>query len=216
MDPNETHEGAAQQQDGAKNIEGGDGNGAEAGKDGQGNDVTSTTDDDKVVVDDLIQGWQEDRARLSELERENFELKEKTAKLTANDDDDDDLTMEEKVEREIKRREEANKTATERDRMAAEREVSFMRRSSPDFRKNEKEILQRAIDRHMNLSEATKDFVGERDRLKKLASETDEQRKKAAGDTTAGKGNGGSIAKGGYDPKTDKNKSIDELYRESI
>ncbi len=87
-----------------------------------GKDETSKAD---VNVDELVAGWQEDRAKLAELERENFDLK-RSKSSKSDDDDDDDLTLDERVEKRIKEKEEQAQALKERDTKAAEREINFM------------------------------------------------------------------------------------------
>lgn len=175
--------------------------------------------EDQVNTDDLVEGWKEDRQRVSELEDENYKLKQQLrASKYKDDDDDDDLSMDERVDRRVKQREEDAAAEKELAEKKADREVSFMRRSNPFFRANEKEVLQRAIDRHMNLSEATKDLKDERERIAAAKENADDGRKKNAGgksDSDSSKG-GSTKSPTKYDPEKDKDKSIEDMYSEGL
>lgn len=170
---------------------------------------------DSVNVDEVVSGWKSDRDRLSQIERENFELRKKLSTTDKSDDDDDEdgLSMDERVDKKLAQRlkdeEETKKFSIEQ----AEREAEFMRRVSPVFRKNEKSIIQIAVDGKMNLSEATKVYETRNQAKSDAKEEIDKDRKKVAsqGQASPSSGSAGKPA-----TKSDKNKSVSELYREGL
>lgn len=180
-----------------------------------GNSETPSTND--INVDDVLGGWSEDRNRNDELERENFDLKRRLAETKSIDDEEDEeLDMDERVSREIKRRESNTTAEMELDKKLAERQVAHLKVRSPYFRNNEEKVLKFAIDAKVSLSEANK-IMQERDGVnKKTVNKADDKRKKNASQDTSKKSGKGTVGTTKYDPKTDGEKSISELLREGL
>lgn len=172
------------------------------------------SNDDSVNVDDIVSSWKSDRERISELERENFELRKKSS-TTKDEDEDDNLSIDERVEKRIAQKQKEAEEMEKFSKEQAEREATFMRKVSPTFRKNEVEIIKIAIDGRMNLSEATRVFETRHKAVADAKKEVDDERKKNAGQKPSSS-KGGEVGKKGYDPKADKSKSISDMYRDGM
>lgn len=175
------------------------------------NDEMSSNEAPEVNVNDVVDSWSKSEARQSELEKEVFELKQKLADSTSFDDDDDldeDEIINKKVEAKLQAREAEGKFSTEQ----AERESNFLRKTNPFFRKNEKKVLETAIAAKVTITEAAK-ILKERENITKEAQKDT----KGADTSTKGGSKGGNVrTEGGYDPKTDRGKSLEDLFRDNL
>ena len=108
-----------------------------------GNDETSSTQPDQPS-EEFISAWEEDRLKADKLAQENLELRRKMA--DSSSDEDEDLSMDEKVDKEIAKREQFSKEQAEIESKSAEREVNFLEKINPFFRENKEAILKLAVD----------------------------------------------------------------------
>ncbi len=189
-------------------------------------DEMSSTQEPEFNQEDVISGWKEDRDRLDSLENENFELKKQIAELQSKDLDseaeEDGLSRQELIDRELKNREEIEKTKRDLDTSKKAREISFMERTNNTFRQHKAEITKIADDEGLNLSTATEIFLARKQDAKESIKNIDDNRKKSAGQKEVedaqkedGKTNKKQkIAK--YNPEEDKDKDFGDIYREYL
>jgi hypothetical protein len=180
------------------------------------NGVTPSNND-TINVDEIVSSWGEDRTKLSVLEEENFNLKRQLASAKKADDDEDDETpLSEKVEKEIARREEEKESLKQFNTQTAEREINFLEKTNPFFKANKQAVLQVAIDAKLNLTEAIKVLKARNAEAKEKINEADKDRKKGANQDTAKSGSGNVTKNTTYNKETDKGKSIAALYGEAL
>lgn len=172
---------------------------------------TPSNDAPEVNIEDVVDSWSKSEARQSELERENFELKQKLADSSSLSDDEDldeDEIINRKVEAKLQAREAESKFNTEK----TEREANFLRKTNPFFRKNEKKVFETAIATKVTITEAT-NILKEREKITKTA----QKNTKGADTSVKGGSKGGNVrSEKGYDTKKDGNKSFEDLFRENL
>lgn len=162
----------------------------------------------------LTSAWNEDREYFKgEIKRLRTDAN--NPKLSQKEEDElEGLDEDERIEKIIEFRKNREKKADEAELEAVKSEIRYYRVSSPEFAKNEKAILRVAEDydsptlkqailiwRGLNIDKANKD-----------AKYNDKRKKEADG--RAGGGAGGKVTGKPYNPKTDKNKSFSDFYRE--
>lgn len=163
----------------------------------------------------MLEGWKGDRERLSSIEKENQEYREKLARYEEKDEDFLDLSEDERVNKMVERREADKKAKDDREKAETDSEIRWHRSKDPYFKDNEKRILKNAVAfNSSSLTDAIK-ITKQQDALTAKAEGTKnyhDSRKKQA-DGVGGSKAGGKITSG-YDKKTDGNKSISQLYEE--
>lgn len=185
-------------------------NGAEDA--GKKNDETSSNNSD-LNVDDIVQSWRATEERNMQLEEENYKLRQQSSTTSADDDDlDEEERIEKRVQARIKEQEDQKELAMKR----AEREDTFMTKTSPVYRAHKEDILKIAVSAKVSLPEATKIYQERSKAVTDAQKATQDGKKKNAGTGAGGNSGGTSVGHKGYDPKVDANKSIDDLFRESL
>lgn len=170
-------------------------------------------------IDSIVEGWQEDRKLLDKLKKENQELQKQYSKEEIDFDSEEfeGLSDKEKFDKAYEKRKELEQRQQELEQAEVESEARFMSVKYPEqFAKNKEAIIKYAGDKSMNsLEQAMWAWIGEQKAQQKFDADQKylDKQKKNAGGTTGGSGKSGTGV-GKYDPKTDKDKSIADLYRE--
>lgn len=168
------------------------------------------SNDSQKQFQEIIEGWKEDRVLLDKSVKENRELKDQLASLKSRlgkyeaDEsgvEEDDINPSEN-ERKIIERYEAEKQAklaSQKEEVA--REIGFLERTDPYFREHKNGILKVAADFNaQNLEQAIKIHRAQMEIAKKQNTPA-----------PVAKPNVHPVKR--YDPATDSNKSIADLYR---
>lgn len=168
------------------------------------------SNDSQKQFQEIIEGWKEDRVLLDKSVKENRELKEqlqtlksRLGKYEADDSEgeEDDTNPIEKERKIIERYESEKqaKLASQKEEVA--REIGFLERTDPYFREHKNGILKVAADFNaQNLEQAIKIHRAQMAIAKKQAAPA-----------PVAKPNTTPVKR--YDPSTDSNKSIADLYR---
>lgn len=168
------------------------------------------SNDSQRQFQEIIDGWKEDRVLLDKSVKENRELKEQLQSLksrlgkyeaddTGGEEDDTDPTERERKIIERYESEKQAKLASQKEEVA--REIGFLERTDPYFREHKNGILKVAADFNaQNLEQAIKIHRAQMAIAKKQAAPA-----------PVAKPNTTPVKR--YDPSTDSNKSIADLYR---
>jgi len=193
----------------------------------EGKKEGETPDDTPTEFTEVINSWKEDRETLAKSEKENSVLRDELAQLKnklslyedgAEDEEDKELEGLTRSQREAKIVERHNQKQLEaREKVAqeVEKEKSFMRLSEPFFKENEATVIANAIKFDCNnLEQAVKITKAEfavAERTAKAKALEDNRKLDASnkvGDTV--------VQKKPTDTKNDKQKSIRDIYHESL
>jgi hypothetical protein len=168
----------------------------------------------KEQYDQLVEGWREDRDRYQK-EIKDLRQQAKSPDLTPDQKKElEGLDEEEKVKKLVKiqrdKEEQLNKAEIE----SVKSEIRFYERTNPEFSKNKKSIIKVAKDYDCNnLNQAILIWKGLAGKKQTLDNKYHDDRKKNADGGAGGKG-GGKVEVKSYNPKTDRKKSIGDLFRE--
>lgn len=169
-----------------------------------------------INIDEVVESYGATLSDNNELRDENFKLKQENARLSRSgkeDEDDDELTTQELVDREIARREEEAKAISDHDKGKKESEVRFMERTNPTFRANKAAIQKIARDAQVSLLDAVKLHKERTTEAKEQIEEHDKARKSGKSTETAPSSNSDRVSVPGTAPE---NKSIADMYREGL
>ncbi len=169
------------------------------------------SNDSQKQFQEIIEGWKEDRVLLDKSVKENRELKEQLQTLKTRlgkyeadeseggeEDDTDPIERERKIIERYEAEKQA-KLASQKEEVA--REIGFLERTDPYFREHKNGILKVAADFNaQNLEQAIKIHRAQMAIAKKQAAQT-----------TVAKPSAAPVKR--YNPATDSNKSIADLYR---
>lgn len=175
--------------------------------------------DDLPENDEIVEGWREDRKKLTTLKEENRGLKSKLAKYEAEDEDYSDLSDEERVQKIIEKREKEKEKRLKEEDEEIKEEIRFFKRTDKFFKANEKEILKVAVDFNTStLAQAIGIYKKIQDRIEKASKikKNDDKRQKNADGRSGGDNNGKTPKIIKYDPKVDSKKSISDIYHEAL
>lgn len=169
------------------------------------------SNDSQKQFQEIIEGWKEDRVLLDKSVKENRELKEQLQTLKTRlgkyeadeseggeEDDTNPIERERKIIERYESEKQA-KLASQKEEVA--REIGFLERTDPYFREHKNGILKVAADFNaQNLEQAIKIHRAQMAIAKKQAAPAPVAKPSAA-----------PVKR--YDPATDSNKSIADLYR---
>jgi len=165
------------------------------------------------ALDDVIEGWREDRIKLEETKRENAEYKAKMERFEKKEDDEEyeGLSEDERIERIIAKKEKQAEELKKARTAEVNEEIRFLERTDSFFRDNKEKVLKVAADFNAtNLPQAIKILKAQMGSSKKV--EYDKKRKKEADGAPGGKSGKGST-KSEYNAEKDGKKSFGDLYR---
>lgn len=196
-------------------------------EDGGEESVTPDTQPEQKQDDsykEIMNGWQLDRQELEQVEQENLRLQRELAQLRSQTTQEDEeelarLSPQEREQRIIQKHEESRQMEEDSLRKNFDRQYRFFR-ADPEFRRDEKQIFQfgKAIGSN-DLAQTVKAFrAAQQFGQSTAAAKQYKENHKAKAETKSAKpGSGGAPKKiQGYDSSRDGEKSISELFTESL